>query len=121
MLAYAKNILRSQSNKTTVNVKREEYQKIIGFGGAITGAVVLNLESVPQELESYILESFYSDRLGIGYSMLRMPIGGSDFDLSPWAYNENPVNDVSLSNFTQLDERDLRIIKRINKIKTLMV
>lgn len=120
MLAYAKNILRSQSNKTVVNVKREEYQKIIGFGGAITGAVVLNLESVPEELENYILESFYSDRLGIGYSMLRMPIGGSDFDLGPWAYNESPVNDVSLSNFTQLDERDLRIIQRINKIKTLM-
>lgn len=39
--------------------------------------------------------------------MTRIPIGGCDFDLSPWAYNELPVNDIYLSNFTQLDKRDL--------------
>lgn len=39
--------------------------------------------------------------------MMRIPIGGCDFDLSPWAYNEKPINDVNLSNFVQLDQRDL--------------
>lgn len=38
--------------------------------------------------------------------MTRIPIGSSDFDLAPWAYNERPVNDMNLSNFTRLDKRD---------------
>lgn len=40
-----------------------------------------------------------------------MPIGGSDFDLAPWAYNELPINDTDLSNFTKLDDRDLTRVK----------
>lgn len=39
--------------------------------------------------------------------MMRIPIGGCDFDLAPWAYNEEPTNDAALSNFTALDARDL--------------
>lgn len=40
--------------------------------------------------------------------MIRIPIGGSDFDLAPWAYNELPAHDVNLSNFQKLDDRDLK-------------
>lgn len=40
--------------------------------------------------------------------MMRIPIGGSDFDLAPWAYNEQPTHDLNLSNFAQLDDRDLK-------------
>lgn len=40
--------------------------------------------------------------------MIRMPIGGSDFDLIPWAHHESPMNDASLSNFLELDDRDLK-------------
>lgn len=43
--------------------------------------------------------------------MMRIPIGGSDFDLTPWAYNEIPAHDKNLSNFQKLDDRDL---KRVN-------
>lgn len=38
---------------------------------------------------------------------MRVTIGGCDFDLSPWAYNEEPQNDLTLSGFTKLDQRDL--------------
>ena len=37
-----------------------------------------------------------------------MSIGGCDFDLKPWAYNEQPTNDFHLSNFSELDSRDVR-------------
>lgn len=49
---------------------------------------------------------------------MRVPIGGTDFDLGPWAYNETPENDAKLSNFTKLDPRDL---KRNAQIKELVV
>lgn len=43
---------------------------------------------------------------------MRWTIGGSDCDTSPWAYNELPINDLQLSNFTQLDSRDVeKVIK----------
>lgn len=44
-------------------------------------------------------------------------MGGSDFDLKPWAYNEYPLNDKYLTNFTELDQRDLLKIKQIKQIQ----
>lgn len=48
--------------------------------------------------------------------MLRLTIGGSDFDFEPWAYNEFPENDASLSNFTKLDPRDARKVEQIKQL-----
>lgn len=51
-------------------------------------------------------------------NIIRTPIGGCDFDLSPWAYNEFPENDASLSNFTQLDPRDVEKVVLLKKLMT---
>lgn len=48
-----------------------------------------------------------------------MSIGGCDFDLEPWAYNELPRNDKELSNFTALDPRDLQKIEQMKRLKTV--
>lgn len=92
--------------KITVN-EATKFQSIIGFGGAHTGAVTYLLQQLPQSLQDFIYESYYSPTKGIGYTLTRVPIGGCDFDLSAWAYNEKPVHDKKLSNFTKLDRRDL--------------
>lgn len=60
---------------------------------------------------------FHSE--GIGYNSIRMSIGGSDFDLQPWAYNEEPRNDPLLSNFTTLDARDLQKIEQLKRAKSV--
>lgn len=57
--------------------------------------------------------SYYAPAKGIGYNMMRIPIGGCDFDLAPWAYNEQPINDAKLSNFVELDQRDVNRVKGI--------
>lgn len=90
----------------TINEKTL-FQTIIGFGGAHTGAVTYLLQQLPQSLQDHIFESYYSPTKGIGYTMTRVPIGGSDFDLEAWVYNELPANDKHLTNFTKLDQRDL--------------
>lgn len=90
----------------TVN-EQIKYHKVVGFGGAHTGAVTYLLQQLPQSLQDYIYESYYSPTKGIGYTMTRVPIGGSDFDREAWVYNELPTNDKRLSNFTKLDQRDL--------------
>lgn len=64
----------------------------------------------------FFFRSFYSQH-GIGFNLMRTSIGGSDFDLAPWAYNELPENETTLSNFTQLDARDERRIEQIKHLK----
>lgn len=92
------------------------YQKILGFGGAFTGTVSELINAMPDALQETIYMNYYSRDDGIGYTIMRMTIGGCDFDLQPWAYNESPLNDVALSNFTKLDERDLRKVKQIHSL-----
>lgn len=65
----------------------------------------------------HLFRSIFSKSKGNGIQFVRIPIGGCDFDLSPWAYNEFPENDKDLSNFTQLDERDLAKVRHINEIR----
>lgn len=108
--------------ETEVNVKinrQVHYQKIVGFGGAFTGTVSYNLKLLNSKLQDHIYRGYYSKNQGIGYTMMRMSIGGCDFDLEPWAYNEYPTDDKNLSSFTKLDTRDLEKIKQIDKLRSI--
>lgn len=75
---------------------------------------------IDPNLKKSILESYFSKEKGLGFTFLRTSIGGCDFDLQPWAYNELPEHDASLTNFTQLDKRDLLKISIINEIKSIL-
>lgn len=92
------------------------YQTVEGFGGAFTGAVAENLVDVDQRLIDNLFRSYFSQNDGIGYTIIRNSIGGSDFDLQPWAYNEQPPNDLNLSNFKELDQRDLIRVKHLKRL-----
>lgn len=83
------------------------FQPIVGFGGAFTGSVSYLLQQASSPLADQLYRMYYSASEGIGYTMMRIPIGGCDFDLAPWAYNEQPEHDAQLSGFQQLDHRDL--------------
>ncbi|KAG5671449.1 hypothetical protein PVAND_001645 [Polypedilum vanderplanki] len=107
---------------SVVNVeinRTAHFQKILGFGGAFTGAVSYNLKLLSKELQEHVYKAYYSKDIGIGYNLMRIPIGGCDFDLASWTYNEKPEHDPYLSNFTHLDERDLDKIKQINELKKI--
>uniref|UniRef100_A0A1B0CZ46 Glucosylceramidase n=1 Tax=Phlebotomus papatasi TaxID=29031 RepID=A0A1B0CZ46_PHLPP len=106
-----------RSKDVSVNVDlSKKYQKIIGFGGAFTGSVSYNLDQVSEELQDLLYKSYYSQN-GIGYNFIRIPIGGCDFDLDAWAYNELPENDAKLTNFTSLDPRDLKLISKMQRMQ----
>lgn len=102
----------------TVN-RNTKYQKIVGFGAALTGTVSHILDSLPKELQDTIYKIYYSQSYGNAYNLLRVTIGGSDFDMVPWAYNESPRNDLRLTNFTVLDLRDLNRIRQIKYLREL--
>lgn len=46
----------------------------------------------------------------MGLNMMRVPIGGTDFDKGPWTYAEYPKFDSTLSNFTHLYPQDLQAV-----------
>lgn len=92
------------------------HQEIIGFGASFSGAVSYILNKLSANLRECIYKSYYTNDVGIGYTLLRLPIGGCDFDLEPWTYNEFPENDLNLTNFTTLHPND---ILRTNLIKQL--
>uniref|UniRef100_A0A8W7PP31 Glucosylceramidase n=1 Tax=Anopheles coluzzii TaxID=1518534 RepID=A0A8W7PP31_ANOCL len=109
--------IRAEADITITLDPLRRYQRVEGFGGAFTGTVSHNLGRLNPSLRESLYKAYYSPTQGIAYRFMRVPIGGCDFDLAPWAYNELPVNDATLSNFTHLDERDL---VKVAQIKELM-
>lgn len=104
------------NSKNEIFVNRSlTFQKIVGFGNSFTGAVSHNLNQAPS-LKENIFKSYYSKDFGNAFNMIRTPIGGCDFDLAPWAYNEWPENDLKLSNFTELDLRDVEKVERLKEL-----
>jgi len=52
----------------------------------------------------------YFDKTGIGYSIARIPMGGTDFSLRPYTYADT-ADDVNLSKFSlQEEDHTLKVI-----------
>lgn len=121
LFAFMQKLPRLLSSQAAIRVDDSvRQQTIMGFGGAMSFAAGFVIGHLPEPLQQFILESYFSDRTGIGYSITRISIGGSDFDLAPWAYNESPRYDKKLSNFTRLDPRTLKVTQKIQQIKDIM-
>lgn len=112
------NNTKTASNETQCEINQTVlHHEVIGFGGSISGAVSYILNKLPSNLRECIYKSYYTNDDGIGYSLMRLPIGGCDFDLEPWVYNEWPQNDLKLTNFSELHSYD---VLRTGLIKELM-
>ncbi|CAG5024561.1 unnamed protein product [Parnassius apollo] len=96
------------------------YQAVEGFGGAVTDAAAINWKSLPEVMQKYLIDSYFSFK-GLEYNMLRVPVGGCDFSTYPYAYNEQPENDPKLSNYSLTYEDynyKIPMIKEISKVAT---
>lgn len=90
------NSVRTKRNTTakvesltlTIDVHKT-YQKIIGFGGAFTGSVSHLIDAMPESLRHSLYRNYYAQDEGIGYTLMRTPIGGCDFDLVNEICSEN--------------------------------
>lgn len=107
-------IERPSANQSSSLLKKTN-REIIGFGAAVTGSVAIVLNKLSSNLKNCVYKSFYSKDDGLDLNLMRMSIGGSDFDEYPWAYNEYPINDTKLSNFT-LHPVDVQRVKLIHDL-----
>lgn len=80
----------------------KQYQSIIGFGGAFTDSVGINLDSLSERTRYKLLESYFGKN-GIRYSLARVPIASTDFSTREYSYADE-VGDLKMEKFSLADE-----------------
>ncbi|KAM6910060.1 lysosomal acid glucosylceramidase [Xenentodon cancila] len=83
-------------------VPDQKYQRIRGFGGAMTDAAAINMLSLSAGAREQLLRQYFS-KDGIGYSVVRVPIASCDFSTRLYTYADTP-GDYNLDNFTLAPE-----------------
>ncbi|XP_069690290.1 lysosomal acid glucosylceramidase-like [Periplaneta americana] len=88
----------------------QRYQHIIGFGGSMTDSSGINVASLSQGAQENLLRQYFGDE-GIGYTLIRVPMGGTDCSTHFYTYDDI-ANDTNLVHFNLTNE-DLKF-KLIN-------
>ncbi|CAL4071150.1 unnamed protein product, partial [Meganyctiphanes norvegica] len=79
-----------------------EYQTILGFGGAFTDSTGLNVAALSSSTQDYFIRSYFGGD-SIEYNLCRVPIAGSDCSTRPYSYDDTE-GDVVLEKFALQDE-----------------
>ncbi|MGZ3693529.1 MAG: glycoside hydrolase family 30 protein [Bdellovibrionota bacterium] len=70
-------------------------QPVIGFGGAVTDATVINLLQLSELRRTEILRKLFAPGAGsYNLSYVRVPIGASDFGIDTYTYDEMPPGEI---------------------------
>ena len=78
-----------------------EYQKIDGFGASIMEAGLITLNTLPAEKQEAVLRSLFDVKEGAGYTAMKTPIAGTDFQSAgPWFTYDDTPDDVELKHFS---------------------
>jgi glucosylceramidase len=90
-----------------------QYQTILGFGGAFTDSAGLNLNALSANARENALRSYFAPE-GSQYSIIRVPIGGSDFSTRPYSLDDVEGDDTLESWSLAPEDYDYKIpnIKR---------
>lgn len=87
------------SDATITLLPDRRFQKIDGFGFAITGSTGYNLSKMNADDRKAFLTRTFSPEYGFGVSYVRVPIGCSDFSLSEYTCCDTPgINNFALTN-----------------------
>lgn len=96
-------------------------QPMLGFGGALTDSSALLLWRLPTPQRDTLLTDLFHPTKGIGFSVLRLPIGATDFSSrGSYTYNDIPPgeSDPEQKRFSIEPDRAyiLPLLKRIRQI-----
>ena len=70
---------------------RTNYQQIVGFGAAMTDAsAYLFMHRMPAKDREAVMRDLFGRDNGIGMSIVRVPMGASDFSLRHYSYDDMP-------------------------------
>lgn len=99
----------------------QTFQKIDGFGYTLTGGSALHINRMKKSARAALLQELFGtgdDEIGVSY--LRLSIGASDLDRSPFSYNDLPEGetDVRLEKFSLANDT-LHVIPVLKEILTI--
>ncbi|XP_069690962.1 lysosomal acid glucosylceramidase-like isoform X2 [Periplaneta americana] len=103
-LSEFKEVTRSEETalfRTNTSVR---YQKVLGFGGAMSDSAALNIASLSRTAQEKLLRQYFAPE-GAEYNIIRIPMGGTDFSRRHYIYANDQEN-LNLTNFN-LTEEDL--------------
>jgi glucosylceramidase len=88
----------------TISVdETKSYQKMLGFGAAMTdaSAYLIQHKMSAQDRET-LLQDLFGRTNGVGFSFIRVPMGASDFSLRHYSYDDMPgsATDSALARFS---------------------
>ena len=93
----------------------DTYQTVDGFGAALTVASCYNILKMPQDKREAFLKQMFDTKTGIGSSLIRVCIGGSDFSIERFTWCDTK----GIENFAPA-EYDVKyvipVLKEIKKI-----
>lgn len=82
------------TTKLTID-RSSTYQNMLGIGASFTDSALVNIASLPPNLQEYLMKSMWSED-GAEYSIGRVAIGGSDFSLRGYTYHDDINGSFSL-------------------------
>jgi glucosylceramidase len=83
----------------TIRMEPERvFQRVAGFGGALTESAAYVLSRLPAEKRREVLTAYFSPETGNGYTLARTHMNSCDFSLENWACVEE--RDESLASFS---------------------
>ena len=75
----------------------KQFQKILGFGGALTQSSAIVYKDLPEKLQQDMIEAYYG-KSGIGYTTGRLPIHSCDFSVDVYTFDD-VTDDKTLREF----------------------
>jgi len=116
ILAFHTSNLKLSKKSTSNNVISIDpsitYQKMDGFGAAVTGSTCYNLMQMSEQDRHDFLVKTYSPTEGLGFSYARVSIGCSDFSLSEYTCCDTP----GIENFALTREETEYVIPILKEI-----
>ena len=91
-----------------------KYQKVMGFGGAITDASAEVFAKLPKDKQKEFIEAYYG-KTGLGYNIVRTNMNSCDFSSDTYTYVKD--NDETLKSFNVKHDEQYKIplIKQAQK------
>ncbi|MEV0635937.1 discoidin domain-containing protein [Streptomyces sp. NPDC050619] len=95
---------RRTANPLTIKIDDSvKYQKVEGFGAAMTDSSAWLIDKLSTAERTKLMKKLFDPSQGIGLSLLRSPMGATDFNASGnYSYNDMPAGqtDPTLSDFS---------------------
>ena len=104
---------------------KEEYQEIHGFGASFTDTAAIVMSEMPKNELEQAMTKLFDKKEGIGLSLIRNCLGGSDFTPRYYTYDDMPEGeeDWELKHFDMSHDKKqiIPLTKWAKKIKSVLI